>query len=106
MRVVIWAVAAAGLALSACSGGGGKAALVEACVNDGQEKKTCDCMADEFEQKLDKDVFNALVLGAQGKDEEAEKILSELPMEKQFSVATAAMEATMKCGLGGATAGS
>jgi hypothetical protein len=103
MRVVILAVAAAGLALSGCSGGGGKAALVEACMKDDQEKKTCECMADEFEQTLDKDVFNAMVLGAQGKEAEAEKIMNELPMEKQFSIAPAAMGAMMKCGMAGAT---
>lgn len=91
-------LAAAGLCLAACAPGG-KAAIVKACVDDGTERKTCECMAKELEAKVDKEAFQAMVLGAQGKDAEAEAILKKLPMDKQFSVATGAMSAAMTCGL-------
>lgn len=103
MRVVLMAVVAAGLTVSGCDaiglgGGGDKAELVKACVADGEEQKTCDCVADELEKTVDKDAFKAMVLGAQGKDAEAEAIMEGLSMEKQFSVATGAMGAMAKCG--------
>lgn len=93
-----WMIAAAGaLLLSAC--GGDKSAMVSACVKDGTDRKVCDCVATELETKLDKDVFHAMALGAQGKDEASEKAMEGLSMEQKFSVATGAMAAAMKCGL-------
>jgi hypothetical protein len=85
------------LALAGC--GGGKAAMVKSCVDDGTDRKTCDCIASELERKLDKDVFDAMVLGAQGRDEAAKAAMDKLPIEKQFSIATGAMSAAMTCGL-------
>lgn len=100
MRLMMFAVAAAGLAVSACGGaGGGKSELVEACVADGEDKAQCECIATELEANLDEDVFRAMVLGAQGKEAEAEEIMNDMPMDKQFSVATGAMAAMMKCGV-------
>jgi len=92
--------AAAVLLLAACGAGGGKAAMVKSCVKEGEDKKTCECVATELEKNADKDVFKALVLQSQGKNEEAEKIMNALPMEKQFSAASAAMGAMMKCAVG------
>lgn len=93
-----WLVVAASiLALAAC--GGGKAAMVKSCVDDGTNQKTCECIATELEEKLDKDVFDALVLGAQGRDEAAKVALEKLPANQQFSVVTTTMGAAMKCGL-------
>jgi len=92
--------AAAVLMLTACGAGGGKAAMVKSCVKEGEDKKTCECVATELEKNADKDVFKALVLQSQGKNEEAEKIMNALPMEKQFSAASAAMGAMMKCAVG------
>lgn len=94
--------AAAVLMLASCGavGGGGKAAMVKSCVKEGEDKKTCECVATELEKNADKDVFKALVLQSQGKNEEAEKIMNALPMEKQFSAASAAMGAMMKCAVG------
>lgn len=98
IRIMTTAIAAALLA-TACgaAAGGGKAALVDACVDGGEDKKTCECVANELEKNADKDAFRAMTLEAQGKTEEAEKIISGLPMDKQISVATAAMGAMMKC---------
>ncbi len=101
IRIVTTAAAAALLA-AACgaAAGGGKGALVAECVEGGEEKKTCECVANELEKNADKDAFRAMTLEAQGKTEEAEKIISALPMDKQISVATAAMGAMMKCSPG------
>jgi hypothetical protein len=83
---------------SACSAGGGdKAAIIAACTKDGENQKNCECVAGELEKSLDKDAFHAMALGAQGKQEEAEKIVKALPMDKQMAVATSAMGAMMKC---------
>lgn len=90
-------VAACAAVLSGC--GGGKAALVKSCVDEGTEKETCDCIGGELEANLDKEVFAALVLGAQGKEEAARTALEKLPEGKQFSAVTATMSAAMKCGL-------
>jgi len=94
------AAAAAAALASACSAaaGGDKAAIIAACNKDGTTSKAnCDCVANEFEKSLDKDAFHAMALGAQGKEEEADKIMSALPMDKQMAMATAAMGVMMKC---------
>jgi hypothetical protein len=97
IRIAMAAAAAAALA-SACGGtGGDKAAIVAACTKDGESQKNCDCVATELEKSLDKDAFHAMALGAQGKEEEANKIVNALPMDKKMATATAAMGAMMKC---------
>ncbi len=103
MRVLFLAMAGA-IVLAGCSlaGGGGKATLVSRCVKDGNDKKACQCMADNAEKTLDKEVFAAMVLGAEGKDEEAQAAISKLPLEKQFTMATFAMDTVQKCGINGA----
>jgi Ni2+-binding GTPase involved in maturation of urease and hydrogenase len=99
MKLVV-AVAAVLMVASCGAAGGGKAALVKSCVKGGETKKTCDCVATELQKNADKDVFRAMVLQSEGKDAEAEKIMNALPMEKQFSAASAAMGAMMKCAVG------
>lgn len=90
--------AAAALLASACGAAGGdKAAFVNGCVKEGEKKETCECVATEFEKSIDKDAFHALALQAQGKAEEADKIMSALPMDKQIAMATVMMGAMMKC---------
>jgi hypothetical protein len=100
---IVMAAAAATMLASACSGASGdKAAIIASCAKDGEDKKTCECAANEFEKALDKDAFHAFALQAAGKEEEADKIISALPMDKQIAMATAAMGAMMKCQPGGA----
>jgi hypothetical protein len=95
------AAAAAAALASACGAvGGDKAAIIAACTKDGESQKNCDCIATEFEKTLDKDAFHALALGAQGKEEEADKIVQSLPMDKQLAMATTTMSVMMKCAPG------
>ena len=97
IRMVL-AAGAAALVVSACSAAGGdKAALMASCKKEGESDKTCSCVANEFEKTLDKQAFHAMALSAQGKNEEADKIMNALPMEKQMQMATAAMGVMMKC---------
>jgi hypothetical protein len=83
---MVMGVAAVALLATACGAGGGKAAIVAKCVKeDGQSQKVCQCMADKVEKAVDKDVFRAIVLEAEGKVEESEKLMASLPMEKQMT---------------------
>lgn len=100
---IVMAAGAAALFASACSAAAGdKAALIESCKKEGESAKTCECVAGEFEKNLDKDAFHAMALAASGKEEEADKIMNALPMDKQMQMATAAMGAMMKCAVGDA----
>ena len=101
---ILTGTAAAVLLASACGAAGGdKAAFVSGCVKEGESQKTCDCVATEFEKSIDKDAFHAMALQAQGKTEEADKIMNALPMDKQIAMATVAMGAMMKCAVPPAT---
>jgi hypothetical protein len=91
-------VAAIALLATACgAAGGGKGAIVAKCVkDDGMTQKQCQCMADKLEKNVDKDVFRAIVLEAEGKTAESEKLMNSLSMEKQMTAMTAAFSA-MEC---------
>jgi hypothetical protein len=79
-------VAAIALLATACgAAGGGKGAIVAKCIKDGESQKVCQCMADKVEKAVDKDVFRAMVMEAEGKVEESQKLLESLPMEKQMT---------------------
>jgi hypothetical protein len=103
IRIVMVAAAAAAFASACSAAGGDKAAIVAACTKEGESQKNCECVATEFEKNLDKEAFHAMALGAQGKEEEADKIMNALPMDKQMAMATAAMGAMMKCAPDGAS---
>lgn len=96
-RIVMGAAAAALLASACSAAGGDKTAFVNGCVKEGEKKETCECVATEFEKSIDKDAFHAMALQAQGKTEEADKIMNALPMDKQIAMATVVMGAMMKC---------
>lgn len=93
-------LAVAALMLAACGAGGGKAQLAASCKKEGTDAKVCDCMATEMEKNMDKKVFAAMVKGASGKEEDAQKMLQGMTMEQQMSAATATMGAAVKCGMG------
>lgn len=88
------------IALAAC-GGGGKSDLVEACVDEGETRKGCTCMADKLEEGLSPEAFEAMVLGATGKDEEAEAVLKELGMGEAMKTAGVMMRVAVECGVSG-----
>jgi hypothetical protein len=81
----ILAMAAIALLAAACGDSGGKGAMVSKCVKQGQSQKTCECIVDKTEKNVDKDVFRAMMLDAEGKTEESQKLMQSLPAEKQMS---------------------
>ncbi|MDZ4760158.1 MAG: hypothetical protein SGJ21_03705 [Alphaproteobacteria bacterium] len=96
LLVLVFALASG--ACGAAGGGGGKAVLSSRCVEDGNDKKACDCMATETENALDPEVFEAMVLAAQGKDDEADAAMQKLTQEQQFSVVKMTGDTLEKCG--------
>ncbi len=90
-----------GLLLASCGGGGGKSALVKACVDEGEERKSCECMAGKMEEGLSPRAFDAMVLSATGKDEEAEAAMEELGMTEGIAIAGVMMTVISECGISG-----
>jgi hypothetical protein len=80
----------AALAVAACGqldSNAAKTTMIENCVGSGQDKAFCTCVVDETEKSADPEVFKAMLLDAQGKVEEAQKIMEALPKAKQFESA-------------------
>src|SRR5262249_28046674 len=75
----ILAMTAIALLAAACGDAGGKSAMVSKCVKQGQTQKTCECIVDKTEKNVDKDVFRAMMLDAEGKTEESQKLMQSLP---------------------------
>ena len=88
-------------ALAACGGGGGdRAAIVNACVEDGgSNQETCECMADAAEENLDDELYSMLADAAREGEEAAEEIMGELNSEQQTQFMSFAMQAGMTCGM-------
>ncbi len=89
------------LAITACGGGGGKADLVKACMDEGEDREGCECMAQELEEGLSPRAFEAMVLSATGKDEEAEAAMKDLGMTDAIAVAGSMITVATKCGVSG-----
>ncbi|MGB3626469.1 MAG: hypothetical protein WA989_11590 [Henriciella sp.] len=86
--------------LAACGGGGGdRAALVNACVDDGSmDQATCECMADSAEKNLDDDLYSKLAQAAKDGEEATEEIMNDMTPEQQGQFMSFAMQAAMTCG--------
>lgn len=97
MRMVAGLLAAAGALLLAACEDKQQAALVNSCVADGMPKDTCGCLAKETKKAVDADAYNAMVLVAQGKSEQANALMEKMPIEKRFTVATGTVTAMDKC---------
>jgi hypothetical protein len=100
-------VMAAGAALvlsSACGavGGSDKQAIIDECVKQGDDRKQCECIATAMETHMDKELFHAAALEAQGKSEEAQKLAEKIGPDKAMASATAAMGPMMQCAMGAA----
>jgi hypothetical protein len=92
--------AAAVVALAACTGGGGKQAMIEKCAKDGQDKKMCECIVTELEKNMDKKAFAVFSKASVQDNADSQKAMMELTPAQQASMMTATMGAGMKCGLG------
>lgn len=96
------AAGAAALLASACTPDG-KGVLVQSCVKDGQDQKTCDCIATAMQKNMDPQLFQAAVLQAQGKNDEAEKVAKAVSADKAMESASKAMAPMLQCAMGGKT---
>ena len=85
--------------LSAC-GGGGKATLVKNCVSEGENRETCECMADAAEADLSPKLFDLLVEVSDEGDDAAQSMLSDLSLAEQGEVMAFGLKAAMSCGAG------
>jgi hypothetical protein len=101
MKMAMLAAVAA-LALTGCDaiGGSPKASMVKACVDGGEAKETCTCFADSLEGSLDKETFALVAKAAAAGEEEGQKMLEDLPVEKQGAMMGAMMSAGMSCAVG------
>lgn len=104
-KFVIAAVAALALAGCGAVGGGHKAAMVKSCTESGETEANCTCVADSLEKGLDADTFKLVATAMAAGEAEGEKMMNELPVEKQGAVMGALMSAGMSCMMGGATEG-
>ncbi|WP_300379482.1 hypothetical protein [Henriciella sp.] len=89
-------------ALAACGGGGGdRAAIVNACVEDGSSnQETCECMADAAKENLDDELYSMLADAAREGADGAEEIMSDLDSEQQSQFMKFAMQAGTTCSMG------
>ena len=70
--------------LTACSRDGpGRAAIVDRCVAGGEAPEVCKCLADASSQKLDADMFELIVLGAQGEETKTDQRIGEMTPDQQ-----------------------
>lgn len=92
-------VLAAALWLGACSGAASdRDVIAKTCVGDGGDGKVCDCLARASVRRLEAPALDAVVLGAQGQDSEADRLLAGLTPE-QGTKFRAAMEGIVReCG--------
>jgi len=98
--VILWPTIAAA-ALSACGGGLGDAEFVEACMRSsspqGATEVMCQCGAREARALLEPKLFDAMVLDMQGKTQEAEALVSDLPLDQRGEFAMQQFAILGKC---------
>ena len=85
------------LGMTACGGGGGKSALVDACIEQGDSREACTCMADKMEEGLSPEAFEAMVLGAQGKDDEAQALMENIGIGEGMKIAALMVTVVAEC---------
>ena len=94
------------LGLAACSQNEvGKKVITEQCIAEGETVEICECFAKTSDEKLDKELFDIIVLGAQGEDSETEKMIEELSSQQKAKLSAVAREVITTCGAEGYLAG-
>jgi hypothetical protein len=95
---ILWLAVAA---LTACGGGLGDAEFVEACLRSsspqGATEAMCQCGAREARAALEPKLFDAMVLDMQGKTQEAEALVSDLPLDQRGEFAMQQFAILGKC---------
>lgn len=95
------------IALAACSQNGpGRAVIVERCVTGGEAPEICQCLADQSSRKLDGEMFDLVVLGAQGDEAETDLMMQEMSPDRQAQFGSTMREIIRACGAQGYVAAS
>lgn len=69
-------------ALAGCSPNAqGIKVITEQCIADGEAIEVCECLGKTSSEKLDKDLFDMVVLGAQGAEQEVAGRMEDLAPE-------------------------
>lgn len=90
------------LGLAACSQNeAGKKVITEQCIADGGIVEVCECLARETDAKLEKPLFDIIVMGAQGLDVETAERIEELDPSQKAKLATVAPQILNTCGAEG-----
>jgi hypothetical protein len=93
--------------LSACDqNGAGRDVIANRCIAGGEAPEICRCFADESSRQLEGDLFQIVVLGAQGMETETDRLMKELPADRQADFSSAMREIVKTCGAEGYLAGS
>jgi hypothetical protein len=88
--------------LSACDqNGAGREAIANRCIAGGEAPEICRCFADESSRRLEGDLFQIVVLGAQGMETETDRLMKELPADRQADFTSAMREIVKACGAEG-----
>ena len=104
-RLALIALVAFGLA--ACSQNEvGKKVITEQCIAEGETVEVCECFAKTSDEKLDKELFDIVVLGAQGEDGETEQMIEELSPPQKSRFTAIVREVLSTCGAEGYLAAS
>jgi hypothetical protein len=103
-----WASVAIVLAaLTACSQNGpGRAAITDRCIAGGESPEICKCLADASSQKLERDMFELVVLGAQGDEAKTDQRMKEMAPDRQAQFTELMRGIIRGCGAQGYLAGS
>ena len=92
--------------LTACDqNAGGKETIANRCIAGGEAPEICRCFADESSSRLEGDLFQIVVLGAQGMETETDRLMKELPADRQADFSSAMREIVRTCGAEGYLAG-
>jgi hypothetical protein len=94
-------------ALAACSQNGpGRSAIIDRCVAGGESEEICKCLADASSQRLESDMFELVVLGAQGEEAKTDERMKEMSPERQAQFTELMRGIIRACGAQGYLAGS
>lgn len=91
-------LAAPALAVAGCSPNEtGKKIITEQCIASGEPVEVCECLAKASDQKLGQQLFDIVVLGAQGDEAETAARMEELPPELRTKFTVLVPEIRREC---------
>jgi hypothetical protein len=87
------------MTLAACSQNGpGIASITDRCVAGGESPEVCKCLAEQSASKLDKEMFEVVVLGARGEQNASARLLRDIGPDRQNRFKTLVRDVASRCG--------